>query len=104
MAVQTRSKYLPQADRIAERGVRASRARFEPRNYGNADRVGLSTIIPVCAAPTRGSNRPNIKQPPYAGARVARYSWISLLPRRAMPRKVMSRRMTRLGTVVEGRT
>jgi hypothetical protein len=55
MAVQTRSKYLPQQTETP--CVGAPRARFEPRNYGNVDRVG-------CRPSARASAIvPNIKQP-----------------------------------------
>jgi len=48
----------------------------------------------------------NIKQPLLRGGlRDALFAHIAsfVIPRRAMPRKVMARRMTRLGTIVEGR-
>ena len=74
-------------------------ARFEPRNYGNVDRS-----FPVCRPPPDQSE---ISSNPFfvGGLRGALFVHIAsfVIPRRAMPREAMSRRMTRLGTVVKGR-
>jgi hypothetical protein len=105
MGVQTRSNICRKQTETP--CVGASRARFEPRNYGNVDRVRLSRTIPVCAPPlTRRSAIVRISSNPLTrGPRRALFVHIafSVIPRRAMPRNVMSRHMTRLGAVVEGR-
>jgi hypothetical protein len=61
-----------------------------------------STAHPRLPASARSVR--NIKQPSW-GLRGALFVHIAsfVIPRRAMPREAMSRRMTRLGTVVEGR-
>ena len=101
----TRSTF-PDATKIfaANGPNRESRARFEPRNYGNVDRVGPSPNHPRLPASARSVR--NIEQPLLCGGlRGALFVHIAsfVIPRRAMPPKVMSRHMTRLGTVVEGR-
>ena len=107
MGVQTRSNICRKQTETP--CVGASRARFEPRNYGNVDRVRLSRTIPVCAPPlTRRSAIVRISSNPLTRGAPRRALFVHIaffiLLGRAVPRKVVSQDVMRRGAIVEGRT